>query len=143
MFLLTVDPLGANLALKRSRSGAVTHMQMHRRELPLDISVEQLRFVDRFRQALRAAMLHDDAALLESDLLPELRAFCREGETRDLTATTRTKPNPSRGSGKWVQVVRCDLPGAILPNLEPLGIVLERDVPGRDVCRFIHLDLLV
>ena len=32
MFLLTVDPLGANLALKRSRSGAVTHMQMHRRE---------------------------------------------------------------------------------------------------------------
>ncbi|CAJ1408791.1 unnamed protein product [Effrenium voratum] len=110
-FLLTVDPQVAGLAIRVSEGG-LTGMRMHRKELQLAVSPEELRFIDAFRASLREAMLSPEA-LHETSQLPELRAFCLdvkdEGETHS-----------ARAWGSWVVPCRCGLAGAVLPGMEPL-----------------------
>ena len=74
-FLLTVDPIQTNLALRLSDGLSLEGLRLHGKEIAMNVSRKEMTFIDRFRENLRASMV-DGSSLCESDMLNELRAFC-------------------------------------------------------------------
>ena len=104
-FLLMIDPQAANLALRCTADGSVNAVKMFGQELRIELTKEDMNFVDSFRSMMRDALLSSEK-LKESPLKSKLHDFCSGGESTEGGA-----------QGRWFQPLRTS---SSLPGLQAL-----------------------
>ncbi|CAE7283372.1 unnamed protein product [Symbiodinium sp. CCMP2456] len=105
-FLLMIDPQAANLALRCTADGSVTAVKMFGQELRVELTKEDMSFVDSFRSMMRDALLSSEK-LKESPLKSKLHDFCRGGDSTE----------GGGAHGRWFQPLGIS---SSLPGLQPL-----------------------
>ena len=105
-FLLMIDPQAANLALRCTDDGSVTAVKMFGQQLRIELTKEDMSFVDIFRSMMRDALLSSEK-LKESPLKSKLHDFCKGGDSTEGGAA----------HGRWVQPLGIS---SSLPGLQPL-----------------------
>lgn len=110
-FLLTVDPISSNLALRLSDGLSLEGLRLHGKEIAMNVSRKEMTFIDRFRANLRASMV-DGSSLCESDMLNELREFCD-------VSLNEGSPDGAKFKSGWMAVrEKSDKPS--LAGMQPL-----------------------
>lgn len=110
--LLTADPQQTNLALRLNDALGLQAVRIHRKEIPMEVSAEEMKVVDEFREKLRDS-LKDGSSFCESPVIDKLRKFCLSGQEEQAPENVKTNgktgptqkqgPNKLRAGGVWIQ----------------------------------------
>eukprot|EP00435_Cladocopium_sp_Y103_P046387 s97_g13.t1 len=106
--LLTVDPQQTNLALLLNDGFGLQGMRIHRKEIPMEVSQEEMKVVDEFREKLRDSM-KDGSSFCEISVIQKLRNFCVSGKdeaTKTVTVNGKTgqkQGSKLRAGGHWIR----------------------------------------
>lgn len=106
--LLTADAQQTNLQLRLNDALGLQALRMHRKEIPMEVSAEEMKVVDDFREKLRDS-LKDGSSFCESPVIDKLRKFCLSGEEKapENIKTQKTQPQKQgsrvRADGFWIQ----------------------------------------